>query len=246
MEFSLLGAVFVGVVPLYVVLYWEAKRANAASCTRNLWDIALTAVIVGVFLGRIAAMVGDGVNPLTHPADLIIIRGGVATGPAAVAALAAVAWIGRDELWAVMDGLAAAALAGLGGWHLGCVVRDACLGTPSDLPWAIAQDGSTITRHPVEVYAALALFLAAGSLAMWRKKGRPVAGMTAAVALAAASSVRLLTEPLRPALGNGPIGWYLLGLAVGIGLGVSQWRRAKDPGPFQKPSSHNQAPQPTE
>ena len=36
-------------------------------------------------------MIGDGVNPLTHPADIVIIRGGVATGPAALAALATVA-----------------------------------------------------------------------------------------------------------------------------------------------------------
>ena len=56
MEFTLLGAVFVAVAPLYAVLYWEAKRANAASCTRNLWDVALTAIVVGVFVGRVAAM----------------------------------------------------------------------------------------------------------------------------------------------------------------------------------------------
>ena len=222
MEFTLLGAVFVAVISIYGVLYWEAKRGNAASCARNLWDVALTAVIVGVAVGRVAAMISDGVNPVTHPGDLLIIRGGVATGPATIAALATVAWLGREELWAVMDGAAAAALAGLGGWHAGCVVRDACLGTPSDLPWAMAQEGSTISRHPVEIYAALGLFLVAGDVALWRKKGRPAAGLPAAVALTAASSVRLLTEPLRPTLGNGPVGWYLLGLVVGIGF--FRWR----------------------
>lgn len=223
MEFTLLGAVFVAVISIYGVLYWEAKRGNAASCARNLWDVALTAVIVGVAVGRVAAMISDGVNPVTHPGDLLIIRGGVATGPATIAALATVAWLGREELWAVMDGLAAAALAGLGGWHAGCVVRDACLGTPSDLPWAMAQEGSTISRHPVEIYAALGLFLVAGAVALWRKKGRPAAGLPAAVALTAASSVRLLTEPLRPTLGNGPVGWYLLGLVVGIGFFTWRW-----------------------
>jgi prolipoprotein diacylglyceryltransferase len=233
-EFTLLGAMFVGVVPLYAVLYWEAKRANAASCARNLWDVALTAIIVGAVVGRIAAMVSDGVNPLTHPADLIIIRGGVATGPAAVAALATVAWLGRDELWAVMDGLAAAALAGLGGWHLGCVVRDACLGTPSDLPWAIAQEGSTVTRHPVEIYAALALFVAAGLVALWRVRSRPRPGVAAAVALAVASLVRLATEPLRPTLAGGPIAWYILGTLVGLIAAV--WL-GRQPAPSEIPAS---------
>ncbi len=240
MEFTLLGAVFVGIVPLYGVLYWEARRGNAAACTRNLWDVALTAVIAGVVVGRIAAMISDGVNPLAHPGDLLIIRGGVATGPASLAALATVAWIGRTELWAVMDGLAAAALAGLGGWHLGCVVRDACLGTPSDLPWAIAQDGSTITRHPVEVYATLALFAAAASLAIRRMKHRPRPGMAAAFALAMVSLVRLVTEPLRPTLAGGPVGWYIAGLLAGVGLAV--WLRTTDARHRQNP--HDQASQP--
>ncbi len=218
MEFSLLGAVFVAMVLLYVTLYWEARRGNAVSCSRNLWDLALTAVLVGVFVGRVAAMVDAGVNPITHPGDLIIIRGGVATGPATVAALATAAWIGRKELWPVLDGLAAAALAGLGGWHAGCVVRDACLGTPSDLPWAIAQEGSAVTRHPVEIYAALGLVIAAAAIAVWRMKGRPAPGMPAGLALAAAGLARLATEPLRPTLAGGPVGWYVAGLLVGVGL----------------------------
>lgn len=222
MEFTLLGAVFIAMVLLYVALYWEARRGNAASCSKNLWDVALTAALVGVFVGRVAAMLSDGVNPLTHSADLIIIRGGVATGPAAVAALMTVAWIARDELWPVFDGLAAAALAGLGGWHAGCVVRDACLGTPSDLPWALAQEGSTVTRHPVELYAALLLIVGAALLASWKMRGRPARGVPAGVALALAALTRLVTEPMRPTLGGGPVGWYWLALLTGVA--VAAWR----------------------
>jgi prolipoprotein diacylglyceryltransferase len=225
MEFTLLGAVFVAMVPLYVTLYWEARRGNAASCAKNLWDVALTAAIVGVFVGRVAAMIGDGVNPLAHPADLIIVRGGVATGPAAVAALATVIWIGRDELWPVLDGIAAAALAGLGGWHAGCVVRDACLGTSSDLPWAFAQEGSTVTRHPVELYAALMLLIGAASIAIWRMRGRPAPGIPAGLALALAGFARIVTEPMRPTLGGGPTLWYWGGLILGIALVAWSWIR---------------------
>lgn len=229
MEFTLLGAVFVAVVPLYVVLYWEARRGNVASCSKNLWDLALTAAIVGVFTGRVAAMIGDGVNPLAHPADILIVRGGVATGPAALAALGTIIWIGRNELWPVLDGLAAAALAGLGGWHAGCVVRDACLGTPSDLPWAIAQEGSTVTRHPVELYAALLLASGAVMVAVWRMRGRPAPGLPAGLALAGASLVRIVTEPMRPVLGGGPDGWYWAGVAVGLGVVAWAWNRRRDP-----------------
>lgn len=226
MEFTLLGAVLFAVLPLYGMLYWEARRGNAASCSKNLWDIALAGVIAGVFVGRLAAMIGDGINPLTHPADIVIVRGGVATGPAALAALVTVAWLGRDELWPVLDGLAAAALAGLGGWHAGCVVRDACLGTASDLPWAVAQDGSSVTRHPVEIYAAMALWLGAVALAMWRRRGRPAAGLPTGLALAYASGVRLLTEPMRPNLAGGPVWWYGVGVLVGAAIaGMTLLRR---------------------
>ncbi|MDJ0953085.1 MAG: prolipoprotein diacylglyceryl transferase [Acidimicrobiia bacterium] len=224
MEFTLLGAVFVGVVPLYLVLYWEAKRGNAASCTRNLWDVALTALVVGVFVGRLAAMVADGVNPLTNPGDILIVRGGVATGPATAAALATVAWLGRSELWPVFDGLAAAALAGLAGWHAGCLVRSACLGAPSELPWAFAQAGSPITRHPVEIYAAVLLGISAAAIALWRSRGRLLPGLPAAAALICAATVRLVTEPLRPTLGAGPVWWYVAGIVVGAAVAVARLR----------------------
>ncbi len=228
MEFSLLSAVLLAVMPLYGVIYWEAKRGNAASCSRSLWDIALGALVVGVFAGRLAAMVSDGVNPLTNPADIIVVRGGVATGPATAAALTTVAWLGRDALAAAMDGLAAAALAGLSGWHAGCVVRDSCLGSPSDLPWALAQEGSNVTRHPVELYAALALAIGAIALGWWRATGRPTPWAPAGAALATAAAVRLFTEPLRPALGPGPRWWYVAGVVAGVGLiAWSQAQRAR-------------------
>lgn len=227
MEFTLLGAVFVAVVPLYVVIYWEAKRGNAASCSRDLWDVALTAAVVGLLVGRLAAMIANGVNPITNPADILIVRGGVATGPATVAAIGTAAWLGRKELWPVLDGLAAGSLAGLAGWHAGCLVREACLGTPSDLPWAFAQAGSSVTRHPVELYAAVLLGIGAWLIAYWRLRGRPAPGLPASLALATASGVRLVTEPMRPHLGSGPIGWYLVGLAVGVGGAAWAARRSR-------------------
>jgi prolipoprotein diacylglyceryltransferase len=216
MEFTLLGAAFVAVIALYAILYWEARRGNAADCTRNLWEIAISAGVFGLLVGRLAAMIGDGVNPITNPADIIVVRGGVATGPAAAAALLTAAWLGRRELWPVLDGLAAAALAGLGGWHLGCVVRDTCLGTPSDLPWAMSQPGSTIGRHPVELYAAIALLSGALVLVWVRSRSNLRPAVAAGAALAWAGAVRLATEPLRPALSTGPILWYWGAIALGL------------------------------
>ena len=227
MEFTLLGSAAIAVAGLYATLWWEARRGNAVECTRDLWDVALTAAIAGVFVGRVAAMVGDEVNPLAHPGDLLIIRAGVATGWASAAALSTAAVLGRRELWPVLDGLAAASLAGLAGWHAGCLTREACLGTPSDVPWAMTQAGSTIARHPVELYAAAALAIAALVLVALRARRPLPSGVPAAAALAIVGTVRLLTEPLRPSLGSGPVGWYVAAIVVGIATGVLRYRKAR-------------------
>ena len=54
--------------------------------------------VVGLFAGRLASMIGSGINPLTSPFDILIVRGGVATGLAALAALATVAAMARGEV----------------------------------------------------------------------------------------------------------------------------------------------------
>ena len=114
------------------------------------------------------------------------------------------------------DGISAAALAGLAGWHAGCLVRGTCLGTASDLPWAIAQTGSDVTRHPVGIYAALMLGAAAIGLAWWKAYRRPPAGAPAALAVIAAAGTRLVVEPLQPSISGGPVWFYATGLVVGV------------------------------
>lgn len=226
MEFTLLFAAAFGVGAGAAALRWEAARGNAAECAADLWQVFLTAIIVGLGVGRLAAMMGAGINPLTNLADILVVRGGVATGPAAVAALASIALSARGEVIAVFDALAVAGLAGLGGWHLGCLARQACLGTTTELPWAMYQPGSSIGRHPVELYAAGLYLLAAVALAQYRR--RPLQpGRAAAVALVTAGVVRLVTEPFRVSLSGGPVWWYVAAAAVGIGGLFVVGRRAR-------------------
>lgn len=226
MEFSLLGAVALAVAAFGATLWLEAGRTNPVGSTRRLGDAALAAVLSGLLAGRLADMVAGGNNPFTHPADIIVVRAGVDTGFAALAALALLALYARHDLWGALDGLAPAALVGLAGWHLSGVFRGAWLGTPSGLPWAVAQPGSTITRHPVEVYAALALLLGALALHL-RKRRTPLPGIVGAVALVVAAGVRLGTEPLRIGLGTGPEWWYAAGVALGLAL--LGWRLTRRP-----------------
>lgn len=219
MEFTLLWSALAGAGALYGALWWMGRR-DTSLCVRDLWEIAIAAAVIGLAVGRIVAMLRGGVNPLAHPGDVLLVRTGVDTAAASIAALLAAGWLARDDLLEQLDGLAPAALLGIAGWHAGCLFRGACLGTLSDLPWTWAQPGSDITRHPVELYAALLLAVAA--VGVFRLRLRyPSPGLVTGLALAAAGAARLVTEPLRPSLFSGPVWWY--GAAVGAGSALAGW-----------------------
>ena len=219
MEFTLLWAALSGAAGLYGALWWMGRR-DTSLCVRDLWEIAITAAVVGLAVGRVVAMVRGGVNPLAHPGDLILVRAGVDTAAASIAALITAGWLTRSDRFEQLDGLTPAALLGIAGWHAGCLFRDACLGTPSSLPWAWSQPGSSITRHPVELYAAL--LLAIGAWALFRLRLRyPAPGMVFGLGLALAGLARLATEPLRPSLFAGPVWWY--GAAIAAGAALAGW-----------------------
>ena len=225
MEFTLLWQAGLGVLAALVVARFQSRRGLVPR-DLGLGDRLVGAAAVGVLVGRLAAMIVQGANPILAPADILVVRGGVHTGAASLAALATLAWGLRSNLWHGLDAAAPAALAGLAGWHAGCVFRGACLGTVSGLPWALAQPGSTITRHPVELYAAgLYALTAAGALWVGR---RWAPGVLAGLALAVAALARLATQPLRPSIGGGPIGWYLAGTVAGLVVTVVRHRSGGD------------------
>lgn len=216
MEFSLLAAVLTAAGCCVVA-------ARLLEPPDGWSDLLLGGAGVGLIVGRLAAMMISGVNPIS--VDIIIIRSGVHTGLAATAAIGYVLWTTRLDT-GILDRLAPIALAGLGGWHGGCVWRGpACLGTASNLPWAYAQTGSSLTRHPVEIYTAIGLLLMAWLVS--KPSGAP--GRATAMALAAAGGIRLITQPLRPSIGGGPIWWYATAVAIGLTLAwfPRLWPRAR-------------------
>ncbi len=219
MEFTLLWAAATGIGLAVFMGKWEERLGLIPEETGSLSDLVLGAAVAGLISGRLAAMFLSGTNPFTHPGDILIVRSGVDTGFASLGALTFVSLSSRRQFAVTIDALGPAALAGLAGWHAGCLYRGACLGTASSLPWAAAQEGSTITRHPVEIYAAL-LFLAGGLMLLGMlRRGSGSAGTVGAMALAIAGAIRLATESLRPSLGSGPLGWYLAAIAAGV-IGV--------------------------
>lgn len=220
MEFTLLAAAALATFSFWLMLRWEAKRGNAAGCATNLWDAGLTAAIVGLLGGRIVAMLEAGINPLTNPAQILLVRSGVSTSAASIIAIAAFAFLSRKDLLPSADAIAPAALAGLAGWHAGCLTTRACLGVESSLPWARALQGSDVTRQPVELYTAILLAVAAIALAMWKQHGRPPLGSIAGFGLISAGVARLATEPLRISLSGGPVWVYTAAIIAGAGLVV--------------------------
>ncbi len=212
----MLWAAATGVALALLIAQVEKRWGLIPSETGSLSDLIVGAAVAGLLTGRLAAMIITGTNPLTHPADILIVRGGVDTGFASLGALTFVAVAARRNLPPTIDALGPPALAGLAGWHAGCLYRGACLGTGSSLPWAVAQEGSNVARHPVEIYAAL-LFLAAAALVLWwLRRGVRWVGAAGATALGMAGAIRLATESMRPSLGPGPVGWYLAAIATGI------------------------------
>ncbi len=218
MEFTLLGSALLGVATALVVLRIERHRGTTGR--KDLIDLVLGASVTGLAVGRVATMALQGTSPFTHPLDIFFIRGGVDTGFAGLGALTFVAWTARRDFWPTIDLLAPAALAGLGGWHAGCLFRSACVGTPTSLPWAVTLQGSSVGRHPVELYAAVLLLAGAALLVLLHT--RVADGVLASSALVIAAGVRLLTEPMRVGLGADPSLWYVAGLLVGL---VGLWIR---------------------
>lgn len=206
MEFTLLWAALTA-----VLMTWIGTRIWSEGLPDHATDRLVGAAAVGLLVGRVTAMLTQGANPLTHPADILIVRGGVNSGLASLGAIVTYLWSTKWRLQH-LDAIAPAALFGLAGWHFGCIWRGACLGDASTLPWAWSQEGSLVTRHPVELYTALALAGAAVLVARlpWRTLTKAGAG------LILASTIRLLTESLRPSITGGPIGWYLAGVVVGV------------------------------
>ena len=206
MEFTLLWAALTA-----AVLGWLGTRIWPEGLPDRPADRLLGAGAIGLLVGRITAMIAQGTNPLLHPGDILVTRGGVHTAGATLAAVVAYLWSVGGEL-RYLDAITPAALLALAGWHGGCLWRGACLGTTSDLPWAFAEPGSVVNRHPVELYVALALPFAAWAVA--RLSFGPL--LRSGLGLAAAGIVRLLTEPLRLSLTGGPTGWYIAAIAVGL------------------------------
>ena len=225
MELTLLWAALTGVAAAALALRWLSASPGWELGVGRPLEALVGAAAVGMLTGRLAAMLGGGVNPLTHPGDVLLVRGGVDPVAATIGAVVALAWSLRPEVLVRLDALAPAAVAGLAGWHAGCLWRGTCLGDPSGLPWAWSHTPQGVSRHPVELYAAIGLLLGAVLLAELWKRRQASPGLVSALAVVVTAGVRALTEPLRATIGGGRLGWYLAGVTLGTVAALTATRR---------------------
>lgn len=205
------------------LVLWLSRRHSPPGSWQPFSDV-LGAVLVGMAAGRLAFMVGEGINLFARPMELIFIRGGIAPVPAAIAAIGFLAWTCRSDLLSRLDYLVPAVLAGLAVWEAGCWWQGSCLGSPSGLWWAMPLPGSDLLRHPAGIYASM--LPAVGAVWLWWRP-LPWKGASAAAGLGWAAAVRLATPLWSVGQWSNWTWWYLVGTVMG-GVGVlAAWRRSE-------------------
>ena len=86
MELTLLWAALTAFLAAYLTL-----RLRPFDTPNRPFDRLIGAAVVGMFTGRLAAVLVAGINPITNPGQLLLIRGGVDTMWASLAGFATLA-----------------------------------------------------------------------------------------------------------------------------------------------------------
>ncbi len=191
MEFTLLWAALTGVGAM-----WATDRLLNADGRR--FDDLLSAALIGLAVGRLAAMIIGGSYPWQHPGLILLVRAGVHPGWASLAALVWLAVRFRSSP-ITLGAMAVPALVGLGGWEAGCVFRSAC-------------GGVTVGSSPLPIGLIAGVALAGAALLVHRLPPPTKPG----AALLAAGVIRSASEPFRSALTHSIIWWYLAAIVVGL------------------------------
>lgn len=168
---GLLATVLVMVAIVAALDRWLRRRVSPAE---PILALASAPMLVGLAVGRLAAVVQDDPATLRRPFDLLLIRGGVEFWPG-VAAAAAVVWVAarREKLSALglLAELAPFALWAYAAYEASCLLREGCFGPSS--PIGLQPGGQGDAEIPV----GLLVGVCAGVLG--RAYGAAVAGCPA-------------------------------------------------------------------
>jgi len=225
-SFNLAADAAVGVAAFWALLVWEAKRGNAAGCALNVWNAGIVAASSGVLIGRLTRMLADGIDPLTAPAQIINIAGGVSTVGSGIGTVVVFTFLARHAPVRAGDAIAPAALFGLAGWHASFFT------TTTFLRPELLRDTD------VDLYTTGGLLIAGAALAVWKQRGRPPLGAITGTALLASSSILLVAELLHTSPAGGSLMLYSLGMVAGTATIISS--------PIRRPKAHPHSDHPRE
>jgi phosphatidylglycerol---prolipoprotein diacylglyceryl transferase len=200
-----LGPLSLPTGPLALLLaVWAALAVGAWAARRegldgdHIYNAGLYGLVAGFVAARLAHVI---VYWDAYRTQLLEIFGfnqrAFLLWPGAIAALAVAGWYVYRHglpLVKVLDAIAPGALVGIAVADVAALLTGRNAGLPADLPWAVNLWG--VSRHPVQIYEALAA-LAVAALVLWMITHGSRPGAAALVALCGYGLSRWLLEPFR-------------------------------------------------
>ena len=186
------------IVPAVFVPPWPASAAMT-----GFIDTAGGAMLIGLLVGRLAAVAIDDAGSLSRIGDLLIIRSGVEFWPAVAAGTAWIAIRSKREHIAPAQRLAALTAPAFVAWacyEAACLVRDGCPGPLSSL--GLRPDGLVAPMFPVDVLAAVAAAGAAMATRRFHRRGMPSLQVVV-LAIALLAVIRSVASIWLPHIGDG-------------------------------------------
>lgn len=207
----LASMVVVLIVPSVFVRAWP----DSAVAT-GLIDTTSGALLIGIAIGRLAAVAIDDPGSLTSLSDLLIIRSGVEFWPGVAAGVGWIAFRARQDNVSPAVRLAAITAPALVAWacyEATCLLRDGCPGPVTT--FGLRPDGLVQRMFPVSLGIAAAAAGAAVVVRRWHRHGLPDLQVIA-VALLSLATIRSFASIWLPHIGNGLTRQHRTSIAVAI------------------------------
>jgi 4-amino-4-deoxy-L-arabinose transferase-like glycosyltransferase len=204
-------------VPVLFLPAWPSTVLGS-----GLFDVGVVPLLVGVGVGRVAAMVLDGAGSVTRLSDVLIIRSGVEFWPGVVAGGLWLAVSARRDGVAAIDRLAAVAPAAVLCWAVfeaTCPARDGCPGPVSSV--GLRPDGLTHRVFPIGLAVAAAGAAASLMLELARRQRRPSAEIVAG-AISIVALIRSIASVWLPRIGGALTRQHRASLIV-LAAGTCGW-----------------------
>ena len=203
--------VIVLIVPSVFVPAWPTSAAPS-----GVFDLSIGALLVGLAVGRLAALALDDPGSLTSVSDLLIVRSGVEFWPGVAAGVVWIAVRARGDAVAPSRRWAAISSPALVAWacyEASCLLRDGCPGPLSAI--GLRPDGLVEPTFPIGLVVAAAAVGVAVVGRRWHERGAPDVEVVL-MALVSVAFIRSVASIWLPHIGNGLTRQHKTSIAVAV------------------------------